>query len=190
NPQTPIFAAIAGTPVRFRMLHPDGLGGFPDDVWTIHGHTWQEEPYVSLFTPGGLVVPSGRLGNNPFSQWMGSRDGFGPGNHFDILIDSAGGINKVFGDYLYKSFPSGEATTGVWGIFRVCNPASNILCVAPARTTATMQALRAMRAARLAAAPASPTETATDPGERFNLRRQTRRLKQQQQQRRSQSPRP
>jgi len=190
NPQTPIFAAVAGTPVRFRMLHPDGLGGFPDDVWTIHGHIWQEEPYVSLFTPGGLVVPSGRLGNNPFSQWMGSRDGFGPGNHFDILIDSAGGINKVFGDYLYKSFPSGEATTGVWGIFRVCNPALDILCVAPARTTT--HALNAIAPANLAA-PASPTETATDPGERFNLRRQTRRLKQQQQQqqqRRSQSPRP
>ncbi|HEX8068818.1 MAG TPA: hypothetical protein VF546_02625 [Pyrinomonadaceae bacterium] len=181
NPQTPIFAAVAGTPVRFRMLHPDGLGGFPDDVWTIHGHVWQEEPYLSLLAPHGIVVPSVRLGNNRYSQWQGARDGFGPGNHFDILIDSAGGRNKVFGDYLYKSFPSGEATAGVWGIFRVCDPASNVLCVAPTRAAAAPSAIRRTTTV------ASPTETATDPGERFNTRRQTRRLKQQQQR---QSPRP
>jgi hypothetical protein len=114
EPQTPIYCAKAGTAVRFRNLHPDGLGGFPDDVWTLHGHVWQEEPYVSLPT-----VPSARLGNNPNSEWFGARDGFGPGNHFDVLINRAGGANGVKGDYLFKSMPVGEFTGGNWGIMRV-----------------------------------------------------------------------
>ena len=114
NPQTPIYCARAGTAIRFRNLHPDGLGGFPDDIWTLHGHVWQEEPYVSSAT-----VPSAVLGKNINSQWIGARDGFGPGNHFDVLIDSAGGVNKVKGDYLYKSFSVAEFTAGNWGVMRV-----------------------------------------------------------------------
>jgi hypothetical protein len=181
NPQTPIFKALAGTPVRFRMLHPDGTGGFPDDVWTIHGHIWQEEPYVSS------TAPSAKLGLNPFSQWMGSRDGFGPGNHFDILISSAGGINKVAGDYLYRSFPSSETAAGVWGIFRVCDPAK-IGCLTPVRPQAVMRVRRPTAQAE-AVKPAEPpvVEKANDPGERFNIRRQARKQRQVQQQ---QSPEP
>jgi hypothetical protein len=177
NPQTPIFSAVAGTPVRFRMLHPDGLGGFPDDVWTLHGHVWQEEPYVSFFSPTQGVVASANLGWNRFSQSMGARDGWGPGNHFDVLINSAGGINKVFGDYLYKSFPSSEVSGGVWGIFRVCDPSLNpALCVSSARLGARrVAATRLSLAARQSAVPA--TDKAHDPGERFNLRRQARKIK-------------
>jgi hypothetical protein len=114
EPQTQIYCAKAGTAVRFRNLHPDGLGGFPDDVWTLHGHVWQEEPYVSSAT-----VNSVALGNNPNSEWFGARDGFGPGNHFDVLIDKAGGTNGIKGDYLFKSMPVGEFTAGNWGIMRV-----------------------------------------------------------------------
>lgn len=114
QPQTPIFCAMRGEAVRFRMLHPDGLGGFPDDVWTIHGHVWPEEPYVTVGN-----VPSAAMGNNPNSQWFGARDGFGTQNHFDILLSSAGGKNRIAGDYLYRSFPVGEFTAGNWGVFRV-----------------------------------------------------------------------
>ncbi len=124
EPQTPIFCALAGTPVRFRMLHPDGLGGFPDDVWTIHGHVWPEEPFVTVGN-----VPSAAIGNNPNSQWFGTKDGFGPGNHFDIVLSSAGGTNKIAGDYVYRSFPVGEFTAGNWGIFRVnATPAQQAAC--------------------------------------------------------------
>ena len=175
NPQTPIFAAMAGTPVRFRMLHPDGAGGFPDDVWTIHGHLWQEEPYVSFFSATNGTVASANLGRNVFSQSMGARDGFGPGNHFDILIDSAGGINKVAGDYLYKSFPSSESAAGVWGVFRVCDPLSGTICVAPGKIPAA-----GLSAARRRIPGKSITETAGDPGERFNGRKQTKDKKQKQ----------
>jgi hypothetical protein len=177
DPQTPIFAAAAGTPVRFRMLHPDGLGGFPDDVWTIHGHLWQEEPYVSFFSPTRGVVPSATLGRNRFSQSMGSRDGFGPGNHFDILIDSAGGVNQVPGDYLYKSFPVAEASSGVWGVFRVCAQSP---CVAAPRAVA--GSTGSIVAARRAAAKAAPAPAPPDPGDRFDLRKQIRKQKRQRQQ--------
>ena len=157
QPQTPVFSAAAGTPVRFRMLHPDGEGGFPDNVFTLHGHVWQEEPY----TNDAVGNPSGVLGTNTFSQWMGSRDGFGAGNHFDLLIASAGGPNRIAGDYLYGSFPvqrgpgapSGGLPGGLWGVFRVTPTAAPMAAAAH-------KALPAP-----AYYPATPP--AVDPGERF-----------------------
>ncbi len=44
DPQTPVFAARAGTPIRFRMVHPAGIN---EQVFTLHGHVWQEEPYIN-----------------------------------------------------------------------------------------------------------------------------------------------
>jgi len=105
-----IFQATVGSAVRFRMLHPDGYGGVPDNTITLHGHAWAEEPYVSS---------SSAIGLNPNSQWLGSRDGFGPQNHFDIVIPKAGGENGVTGDYLLESFHPQQFTNGAWGIFRV-----------------------------------------------------------------------
>jgi hypothetical protein len=85
------------------------------------------------------------LGLNPLSQWMGSRDGFGPGNHFDILIDKAGGSFSVPGDYLYRSYPaSGEFINGAWGIFRVLPPGQKTFAC-PSTTTPAAAALKAPR---------------------------------------------
>ena len=44
DPQTPIFVATANTPVRFRVVHPAGIN---EQVFTLHGHVWQEEPYIN-----------------------------------------------------------------------------------------------------------------------------------------------
>jgi hypothetical protein len=108
-----VWVAEKGKPVRLRMVHPDGLGGFPDDVIKLHGHVWSEEPY----TAGSTV-----LGGNTAANWTGGRDGFGPGNHFDILLPSAGGSMAVPGDYLLASFPAAEQANGNWGLLRVCDP--------------------------------------------------------------------
>jgi manganese oxidase len=108
NPQTTIFLALKGEKVRFRVAHPMGLGGFPDNVFTLHGHVWQEEPYTNQ---------SSSLGFNPKSEWIGSRDGFGPQHHFDVLIDSAGGTNKIPGDYIYEDY--NNTSNGIWGLMRV-----------------------------------------------------------------------
>ena len=149
QPRTPIFAAPPFTPVRFRLLHPDGLGGFPDNVFTLHGHIWQEEPYTADASGNSSAV----LGLNPLSQWMGSRDGFGAGNHFDVLLPSAGGPNGVTGDYLYTSFPAGQGINGVWGIFRV-TPTGGAVAAAMAATSLPKPA-------------AVPAPKAANPGERF-----------------------
>ena len=163
EPQTPIFCALAGKPVRFRMLHPDGLGGFPDDVFTINGHVWQEEPYVTVGN-----VSSASLGNNPNSEWFGARDGFGPQNHFDILLSRAGGKDGVAGDYLYKSFPVGEFTAGNWGIFRVnATQAQQTACVAAAAQKATGVGPKLFNLPG-AEAPAPPV---VDPQDRFKIKR-------------------
>jgi hypothetical protein len=108
DPQTPIFSANVGSPVRFRMMHAQGAGN--NQVFTIHGHVWQRNPYQSNSTV---------IGDNPLSQWMGSRDGYGSVDHADIVINKAGGEGGVPGDYLYASFLPSMTQFGLWGIFRV-----------------------------------------------------------------------
>ncbi|HVR40299.1 MAG TPA: hypothetical protein VMU84_14480, partial [Thermoanaerobaculia bacterium] len=118
DPQTPVFSANAGQEVRFRFLHP---GGSADgQVITIHGHSWQEEPY----TKGSLAI-----GDNPKSQWTGSQMGHGATNHLAVVIPSAGGPNAIPGDYMYRSFLADQFQLGLWGIFRVFTPGSDALVV-------------------------------------------------------------
>jgi len=113
DPQT-VWIAERGKPARLRMVHPDGLGGFPDDVIKLHGHVWSEEPYTNS---------SASLGLNTKANWIGGRDGFGAGNHFDIVLKSAGGAMAIPGDYLLASFPAAEQANGNWALLRVCDPA-------------------------------------------------------------------
>ena len=114
-PATPHFVAKAGTPVRLRLLHPGGLGG--GETFTLHGHSWQEEPYTNNSTV---------LGDNVKSQQFGFRDQLGPLNSFDLLIDSAGGVNKVTGDYFYNDMVNLGYEGGVWGVMTVNDGVSAI----------------------------------------------------------------
>ncbi len=108
EPATPTFAATAGTPIRFRLLHPGGSG---DGInFILHGHNWQEEPYTDGST---------KLGNNELSQWLGYRGQLGSLNAFDLLINSAGGKFGVAGDYLYRDYRNAPFQNGTWGLFRV-----------------------------------------------------------------------
>jgi hypothetical protein len=108
DPQTPIFTAQAGDKVRFRLMHTFGAG--TSQVFSLHGHAWQRNPYSSSST---------QLGNNILSQWLGSRDNHGSTDHADILLSSAGGEGRRPGDYLYSVFVPIQARQGAWGIFRV-----------------------------------------------------------------------
>jgi manganese oxidase len=105
DPQTPVFAAPAGAPVRFRMLHP---GGDTDQVMAVHGHSWQEEPYADH---------SRVIGYNPLSNWFGTQE-FGANDRFEMVIGKAGGTFQIPGDYLYHAL-QGEANSGLWGLLRV-----------------------------------------------------------------------
>ncbi len=109
EPETPIFYADAGTPVRFRVLHPGGAN--QNGAFEIQGHIWEEEPYTNDST---------RLGSNPLSEWKGVQHGHGPTNHFDVLIkNGAGGKFRVKGDYLFRDYVAWLFHNGTWGIFRV-----------------------------------------------------------------------
>ncbi|HEU4797128.1 MAG TPA: hypothetical protein VFT02_15955, partial [Pyrinomonadaceae bacterium] len=111
DPVTPVFFAAAGSPVRVRMLHP---GGHPrNDNYLLHGHIWEQEPYINA---------SQVIGSNPLSNWVGSQGGVGPGTHFDFLPKGgAGGRFHIPGDFLYRTFTSFHFDGGVWGLVRVSN---------------------------------------------------------------------
>lgn len=117
DPQTPVFAAAKGIPVRMRMLHPAGTA---EETITLHGHFWQEEPYTNNST---------EMGNNPKSQATGSRDTFGANASFDILLNHAGGAFETPGDYLYRTFIGDDVMQGMWGLLRVGEPMQDIVKV-------------------------------------------------------------
>ena len=108
DPQTPIFTADPGAKVRFRMAHPFGTG--TSQVFTVHGHVWQRNPFQKS---------SREMGDNNLSQWLGSRDNHGSTDHFELVLDKAGGEGKRPGDYLYSVFHPSQARLGAWGLFRV-----------------------------------------------------------------------
>jgi manganese oxidase len=110
DPKTPIFTADPGNQVRFRMTHPFGTGN--SQVFILNGHVWQRNPYTKESTV---------IGNNPLSQWIGSRDNHGSTDHFELVLDKAGGEGGKAGDYLYTVFQPLQARTGTWGLFRVGN---------------------------------------------------------------------
>jgi hypothetical protein len=109
DPVTPVFLAGMGQEFRVRLLHP---GGHPrNDSYMLHGHIWEQAPYINSST---------ELGTNPLSNWVGSQAGVGPGSHFDFLPKGgAGGRFHVPGDYLYRTFTSFHFDGGIWGLLRV-----------------------------------------------------------------------
>ena len=115
DPLTPVFTATAGTPARFRLLHPPAAGIV--QTFALHGHVWQRNPYVN---------GSSALGDNQLSQWVGSIDNIGSTTHNDLLIAKSGGESLVPGDYLYTTFVPAKAQFGLWGIFRVLNPDGSV----------------------------------------------------------------
>ena len=90
------------------MTHPFGTG--TSQVFSLHGHVWQRNPYKN---------ESKVIGDNNLSQWLGSRDNHGSSDHFDLVIDKAGGEGRKAGDYLYTVFQFLQVDQGAWGIFRV-----------------------------------------------------------------------
>ena len=110
DPETPLFIAKAGTPVRFRILH---VAGHPrNHGFTLFGHNWESIPWINN---------SRVLGHNPDSDRVGSTSGIGPARHINLLTQ-AGGEFAIPGDYLYRTQEGFQFEGGLWGIFRVCDP--------------------------------------------------------------------
>jgi hypothetical protein len=111
DPETPVFVASAGMPTRFRLVIPSTTtsnGIVAPPVFIVHGHNWQEEPYIDRST---------KIGDNRLSEHFGAAQG-GPNQKFDLLFPSAGGADKVPGDYLYTTYQT-AGVLGTWGLFRV-----------------------------------------------------------------------
>jgi hypothetical protein len=132
DPETPIYTVTAGESVRFRVLQPGGHTR--DNVFMLHGHIWEEEPYANNSTV---------IGTNILSEWKGSQYGIGVGSHFDMLLkNGAGGAFSIPGDYLYRSFHSFGFDGGLWGIFRVQPASVYDPCYCPPGQMCTLQLCR------------------------------------------------
>ena len=82
-----------------------------NNVFNLHGHFWQDEPYTN---------DSKSIGNNPLSEFKGAQYGVGPSSHYEVIpVNGAGGARRVPGDYLYRTQESFMFDGGIWGIFRV-----------------------------------------------------------------------
>ncbi|MBL4660585.1 MAG: hypothetical protein JKY19_09525 [Alcanivoracaceae bacterium] len=91
----------AGSQVRLRVVNPGTSGpgaiGDPINLITIEGHGWDEFPYQQA---------SEVIASNPQSQWLGTQQ-VTPFESYTLLLPSAGGVDKVAGDYDYYYYPKG-----------------------------------------------------------------------------------
>src|SRR5262249_17779094 len=153
DPQTPVFKATPGQAMRLHLVQP--VGHPRNNIFQLHGHVWEEEPYTTpvAFTggtySGRTIIGTPVLGstiiadqptsssdfvNNRVSEWEGSQMGVGPSSHFDIIPSGgAGGTFRIAGDYLYRTHQSFQFDKGVWGILRGQLPPN----IVPAPVTST-----------------------------------------------------
>jgi hypothetical protein len=135
DPAVPVFTVPAGSQARLRTLMPTGVGR--GSTMHVHGHVWRRDPHLTGKT-GALQVESKCLGANPLAMWLGAQDSLTPMAHFDLLLDKAGGVNAVTGDFLFRDQAGFGITNGIWSIVRVQPAQAGPLMTAmsqPLRTT-------------------------------------------------------
>jgi hypothetical protein len=144
DPQTAVFEVAAGEPYRMHVLMPFAAGR--GSTFDLHGHIFQRDPYackgpgdtgaIRVELPGkcdmGTGLPrfnggvsgdgqvgSQRLGFNPNGFYLGGIESWFAGQHYEIVLPSAGGETKVEGDYLFRDHMGLGNAGGLWGIVRV-----------------------------------------------------------------------
>jgi hypothetical protein len=123
EPSTPVFEAKPGSPFRLRLLTPSGVGR--GSIMTLHGHVWQRSPYgcgaagLDVGLCPATALGSRDIGQSPIGFYMGAQDQATPYSHFDLVLPSAGGIQAVAGDYLFRDTGSFGNLGGVWNLVRV-----------------------------------------------------------------------
>jgi len=97
DPATPLLQAYAGDPVKIHVLAPFSEQAH---VFTIEGQEWELQPGLN----GTRVMSSIQVGGlEALSIWL----------------DSAGGKERLPGDYLYGDHREPYREAGLWGLFRV-----------------------------------------------------------------------
>jgi manganese oxidase len=141
DPDTPLFTAKAGIPLRVRVVEPSGHPR--NHGFSVFGHDWPAVPAAANWRKDGngnwIQVTSGRLDSkvlkvpgvtSPDStdRYAGNRvgtiNGIGPARHIDAVIESAGGKFSIPGDYLYRTHEGFTSSGGMWGLMRVIPAAS------------------------------------------------------------------
>ncbi|NIS76818.1 MAG: hypothetical protein GTO00_04180, partial [Deltaproteobacteria bacterium] len=136
DPWTAVFTAPPGREARIRLLMPTGVGR--GTTFDLHGHVWARDPYLPenrdcltatsglgdgitplAFGGTGCGLSSVSIGHNPLAWYLGGQESVTPYAHFDVVLPSAGGVNSVTGDYLFRDHASFGVTDGIWGILRV-----------------------------------------------------------------------
>ena len=138
DPVTPVFTVTHLQQFRIHPVQPTGVGRAGS--FTLHGHQWQRAPYVCpgsgflglagncrptgffptlVGTGGQFEVASRAIGENPTSFYLGGQESISPADHFDFVMDHAGGVNGITGDYLYRDHAGLGNLEGLWGIVRV-----------------------------------------------------------------------
>jgi len=69
--------------------------------------------------PTSGSVGSQSLGDNPQGFHLGGIESWFGTQHYEIVIDSAGGSEGVVGDYLFRDHMGLGNAGGLWGILRV-----------------------------------------------------------------------
>ncbi|TLP65360.1 MULTISPECIES: manganese-oxidizing multicopper oxidase MnxG [Pseudomonas] len=135
DPQTPVLWAKPGQPVRNHVLMPSG--GSRGITYQLDGHLWPLHSYqaeksdVNGYPMGLPGIGSVRFGYNPMSIYIGAQESVLPAAHFSFMLPSAGGVNGVPGDYLFRDYAAYGNTSGLWGLLRVTQEAPP--AVAPAQ---------------------------------------------------------
>jgi hypothetical protein len=128
DPVTPILTVTPGQPFRTHVTMP--AGGSRGATWQLDGHIHPQEPYQSEKNDASgyplkyAGIGSVRIGNNPLSRWSGTQESVLPAAHFNFVYPSAGGMNAIPGDYLYRDYAVFGNTGGMWGLLRVINQQS------------------------------------------------------------------
>ena len=142
DPETAVFAVSAGEPFRMHVLMPFSPGR--GSTYDLHGHVWQRDPYICPgeddFADDGATGPlpgkcemgnghagaagtgsvgSRNLGENPIGFHLGGIESWFSGQHYEIVIPSAGGSFGIAGDYLFRDHMGLGNAGGLWGIVRV-----------------------------------------------------------------------
>ena len=139
DPETAVFEVQPDEQFRMHVLMPFSPGR--GSTYDLHGHVWQRDPYVcpgdddfvddgydpgllgkcemGSGLPGSGSVGSQNLGDNPIGFHLGAIESWFSGQHYEIVIPSAGGSNGVPGDYLFRDHMGLGNDGGLWGIVRV-----------------------------------------------------------------------
>ena len=149
DPQTALFRAKPGQPFRMHVLMPAGAGrGSTFDlhghVWQREPYvcppTAKAQGVDTL--PGRCDMGNGMAGaagngevgskrlaglghpgqwryESPMGMAIGGIESWYPGEHWEVVLPSAGGGRKIPGDYLFRDHMGKGNASGLWGILRV-----------------------------------------------------------------------